>query len=100
MNPPFSMLDRVLLKCVTDEVENVVMVVPQWEGRPFLDMFYKMAVSVKKFNVGGHFFELHDGCNVHCAGSLRWNVFAGFLSFKFYVASLRAGKVPPQPDAQ
>jgi hypothetical protein len=28
MNPPFSLLDRVLLKCVLDQVERCILIVP------------------------------------------------------------------------
>lgn len=82
MNPPFSQLDRVLLKCVLDQVEDAILIVPSWEGREFLDMFYKLAVHVKEYPVETHFFELVLPGRSVCAGPLRWRVLAGYLSYR------------------
>ena len=97
MSPTFSLLDKCLLKCVAEQAEDIIMIVPVWKGRSFLDMFSQLAITVQTIEPGTHFFELvQNKKEAICAGPLRWPVMAGYLSFKFYFASLRARQGPLQ----
>ena len=77
-NPPYSQIDKVVIKMLADGARGVV-VVPDWKT-PWLQVLHKIASKEIWYPAGSEVFEL----NGRPAGPTKWPIYA-FLVCGFVV---------------
>jgi len=56
LNPPFSIIDKVLVKLINDQVESSFIIVPVWKSTTWWDVLQKFKVRALIYHRGTHFF--------------------------------------------
>ena len=85
-NPPYSMMDKVTLKLLSDRVKLAVIVCPVWKSAAWWRTMCDLTEHYKEFPGGISFFEVYDErCGkLQDAGPLRWPVRVNLVRWEHY----------------
>ena len=86
LNPPFSLLDKVVTKALGSHFEESILIVPVWRTSTWWEVVELLTADHLIFKRGTQFFEFveEDG-RARNAGPLQWDVMACLLSYAHFV---------------
>jgi len=86
INPPFTLMDKVVLKLLSDEVQCAVVVAPVWRSQMWWPVLNQLGERFIDYNTGCHFFEVFDEKDnqMKDAGTLRWPVRVFLVNYNHY----------------
>ena len=86
-NPPFSLMDRVVLKLLGDEVKLGICIAPVWTTAPWWRVLQDLTENYIDYPMGTTFFEFFDAGKDKMvdAGPLRWKVRACLVKYDHYL---------------
>ena len=86
INAPFTLMDKVVLKLLCDEVQVAVVVAPVWKSQMWWPVLCQLSEKYVDFPVGTHFFEYWDekANKMQDPGPLRWPVRVSLVNYRHY----------------
>jgi hypothetical protein len=83
-NPPWTLMNQVILKIIADQVQEMVLIAPEWRTTTWWPVLQKMTVKFIIFEEGTRFFEIWDqqAGQMQPTGPLRWPVRACLVQYR------------------